>query len=73
MVKNNPLELLERQVLEVLDTGIIFFQGGDDGRGYRNMCKISGGVGLGSKSLTCVCHSACCVTPITCIITLMHV
>ena len=23
--------------------GIIVFQGGDDGRGYRNMCKIAGG------------------------------
>ena len=24
--------------------GIIVFQGGDDGRGYRNMCEIAGGL-----------------------------
>jgi hypothetical protein len=33
----NPLGLLEK----ALD--IIVFQGGDDGRGYRNMCRIAGG------------------------------
>jgi hypothetical protein len=31
-----PLELPESSIY----TGIIVFQGGDDGRGYRNMCRI---------------------------------
>ena len=36
----NPLELLESS------TYIIVFQGRDDGRGYRNLCKIAGGRNL---------------------------
>jgi hypothetical protein len=37
----NPLELLERSRYRYY---IIVFQGGGDGRGYRNMCKIAGGL-----------------------------
>jgi hypothetical protein len=32
-----PLGLLESPII-----GIMVFQGGDDGLGYRNMCKIAG-------------------------------
>ena len=36
----HPLELLESSLYTC---SIIVFQGGDDGRGYRNMCKIPRG------------------------------
>jgi hypothetical protein len=30
-------------VFKISTVDIIVFQGGDDGRGYRNICKIAGG------------------------------
>jgi hypothetical protein len=30
---------------------LIVYQGGDDGRGYRNMCKIAGEIETPSRSL----------------------
>jgi hypothetical protein len=41
-VVKNPLELLESPLLKKKKSyrNNSFFQGGDDGRGYRNMCKI---------------------------------
>jgi hypothetical protein len=41
--KKNPLELLESSL------DVIVFQGGDDGRGYRNMYKIPRGSPLNER------------------------
>jgi hypothetical protein len=38
VVKTNPLGVLENSTVDTM-----VFQGEDDGRGYRNMCKIAGG------------------------------